>query len=1545
MILCTILTITDLSFCQQTQNQIGIVKVEDGTTLRMREYSSLDAEVVTNLKNGTEVIVKWGPVKESNNDWYNVIAPNGQEGWVSGKYLSITNLPFSFGFTEQQLFVIPEQKNEIPVTSEGIDEVKIEVFSADISYLSDRRASKRKAMQDIPLKSIALPVEDEQIILPSDAIIIPGLYIIRVSSSDGHPLDFIVLNSAKIGFVYKISPQNVLVYTVDLRTGEPKPCNIEIYQGEDKKKLLFSGHSDMNGLYIADTSLISLNDESIFIVAKSGDDYAQNPWAYYYWQKKDYTVYVYTDRPIYRPGNTVYFKGIVRKNGDGVYLPCSNKSVSVKIQTGATLVSTHDLTTNEFGTFSGEFTLDTEPKLSDYQIITTIDDESTDFSTSCLFKVREYRKPEYLVTVTTDKDTFISSEDITADVKAEYFFGGPVPNAQVKYSLYENSFWNYTEKESELDRKYEYQDYSKMIQMYGYPEGDRENDSEENPRTNIKEGTTTTDANGLAKIKISALGKLEKNKRYILLIGVSDESNREAIGSCKINVNQGAFSLDASTSKFVYRLVDTIDVTVNASEPVKDVSINLIAYTTYWMQKDSDWKEIEEPIWQGTVKTDSQGKANFNLNASKSGNIKIRLTSTDKYKNEINSYTYLCRVMSSDEQVQYNQYNSSDRFYLYAEKKVYSPGEKARIFIQSPIKLDNHPVLITVEGRKIHASHILRVIGTSATMEIPITQDYEPNVFISACTVKDVKFYTSIESQYIEDSYSEEVLKIYVPPIEKFLNIAINTDKPEYRPGDNATYSVKTTDMHGKPISSEVSLGVVDSSIYALQHELVPDIKRYFYGARGNTVYTDYSFNIFGGAEGGEGADDTQMTLRNNFPDTAFWQANLVTDENGVGTVSFKLPDNITSWRATTRGITADTMLGSETSEVISTKPMFIRLLPPRFLTQGDTISIPTIIHNYSPTEQDVVVKFQAQGVKLVGNSQKSVIISPNDSINLLWKVEVDDIGTAKFTATARSETLSDGIEMSIPILPHGIEQVVSISGSLDGSSNPDEESTLVLPKNRLKGASNLKLVLSPSLASTMFTALDYLVSYPYGCVEQTMGGFLPNIFVYQTLKILGIQNQELEKELPKMVEKGLQRLYNFQHEDGGWGWWEGDETHPFMTAYVIFGLSQAISSGFNVDDNVYKKGIESLKKQLSEPSSIKSFGGYPLTIVDIIDTQIYMLFALAMADSPLEDDILRMYGQADIINNNYSLSLLALALNKLGKVDLAKNVLDHIAKNAVKGAGGTYWKGSSWHYSWTSNQNETTAFAILALSQIDQANNDALISDAIRYLIDNRKGENWSSTKDTAAIIFAFSEYVSRSSELKPDYTVEVNLNEKLVKKIQVSQKEVFSEGIILNIPEDELISGDNDLQITIKGVGKLYYTASLKYFDTQPTLPSMSQGITIERSYSTNEAKTGEDIEVTLTIKSDADYQYAIIEDYLPSGCSVVGEGTFTGGSARKEIHDEKVAFLMTNISLGKKHELSYTLRPETSGDFVVLPTKAYLMYEPDVRGNSEESGLIVK
>jgi uncharacterized protein YfaS (alpha-2-macroglobulin family) len=167
--------------------------------------------------------------------------------------------------------------------------------------------------------------------------------------------------------------------------------------------------------------------------------------------------------------------------------------------------------------------------------------------------------------------------------------------------------------------------------------------------------------------------------------------------------------------------------------------------------------------------------------------------------------------------------------------------------------------------------------------------------------------------------------------------------------------------------------------------------------------------------------------------------------------------------------------------------------LPPRFLTQGDNLSITTIVHNYSASEQNVLVKFQAQGVKLVSDAQKKVTIAPNSSVSFLWEIEVNDVGTAKFIATAQSETLSDGIEMSVPILPHGIEQVVSISGSLEGASSRsehphpasplkgEENMTLILPEARLKGASSLKLVLSPSLASTMFSALEYLVSYPYG--------------------------------------------------------------------------------------------------------------------------------------------------------------------------------------------------------------------------------------------------------------------------------------------------------------------------------------------------------------------------------------------------------------------------------------------------------------------------------
>ena len=185
------------------------------------------------------------------------------------------------------------------------------------------------------------------------------------------------------------------------------------------------------------------------------------------------------------------------------------------------------------------------------------------------------------------------------------------------------------------------------------------------------------------------------------------------------------------------------------------------------------------------------------------------------------------------------------------------------------------------------------------------------------------------------------------------------------------------------------------------------------------------------------------------------------------------------------------------------------------------------------------------------------------------------------------------------------IAQSLAINGKLTEATN--QMFSLDLPKERIEESTSLQLTLSPSLAGAMLDALPYLARYPYGCVEQTMSRFLPAVIVQKTLKDLGLtdkevgqyinnvlipredpkhpkrQTEETLSELNKMTKAGLERLYDFQHSDGGWGWWKKGNSDRFMTAYVVWGLTQAKSAGVKVKKGVLNRAVNFLQNQLVE--------------------------------------------------------------------------------------------------------------------------------------------------------------------------------------------------------------------------------------------------------------------------------------------------------------------------------------------------------------------------
>ena len=253
------------------------------------------------------------------------------------------------------------------------------------------------------------------------------------------------------------------------------------------------------------------------------------------------------------------------------------------------------------------------------------------------------------------------------------------------------------------------------------------------------------------------------------------------------------------------------------------------------------------------------------------------------------------------------------------------------------------------------------------------------------------------------------------------------------------------------------------------------------------------------------------------------------------------------------------TRVGAAVSKTIVRKNLILRLAVPRFFVQGDEVMISALVHNYLAAEKTVRVSLDVKGLAVLDGSTRDVHVLPRTEVRLDWRVRAQQVRNAVITGKSLSEEESDALELELPVNIPGVKLSQARGGSLAAGNSASFD--LAFPAKVQPGSRVLGIRISPSIAGSLFGALDYLTTFPYGCVEQTMSSFLPNIVVTQAVNELGLKVSLDNAAVQQKIRAGVDRLNNFQHEDGGWGWWETDESHPFMTAYVVAGLSQARSA------------------------------------------------------------------------------------------------------------------------------------------------------------------------------------------------------------------------------------------------------------------------------------------------------------------------------------------------------------------------------------------------
>ena len=519
-------------------------------------------------------------------------------------------------------------------------------------------------------------------------------------------------------------------------------------------------------------------------------------------------------------------------------------------------------------------------------------------------------------------------------------------------------------------------------------------------------------------------------------------------------------------------------------------------------------------------------------------------------------------------------------------------------------------------------------------------------------------------------------------------------------------------------------------------------------------------------------------------------------------------------------------------------------------------------------------------------------------------------------------------MEKTFTVYEHGIEKYISKSGKVRGD---DVTVKLEIPKERKTESTTLTVQVTPSLAVTMLDALPYLIDYPYGCTEQTMSRFLPAAITAKTLKDLGLKPEDVTghlfggietntaaathpkskhdlHELDDITKQSLERLYDFQHADGGWGWWKQGDSDHYMTAYVLWGLSLAHNADIVVKPEVMRRANSYLDKTLVEEEL-----NY--------DEQAWMLHALSVYHasqrqgkvSPFQSKAFdNLWKNRDQLNA-YTRALLALSAHNYGFDDQAKTLVANL-ENGVKidnspdqsvliNGGATtnspssvmataHWGEDGVYWRWSEGGVEATAFALRALLAIDPQNK--LVEPVSNWLLKNRRGAQWSNTRDTAITVLAMNDYLRVSGELASDLEYEVLVNGQSIATRKISSADVLSAPSRFAVDPKLIRDGENEVRIVRRsGQGPLYFAANATYFSLEEPITPAGNEIFVRRQYyklagrptllkgyvydreplnDGDTVKSGERVETVLTIEAKNNYEYLLFEDLKPAGLEAV-------------------------------------------------------------------------
>ncbi|SDL76944.1 hypothetical protein SAMN05421823_10868 [Catalinimonas alkaloidigena] len=1224
-----------------------------------------------------------------------------------------------------------------------------------------------------------------------------------------------------------------------------------------------------------------------------------------------YLAYVYGDRNLYRPGETVRLNTLVRTE-DWQQIGKVPVKLKVLLPNGREFLTQRG-TLDDQGAFATQFELPAAAVTGTYEVEAYTSNDV--LLTTYPISVEEFMPDRIKVNLQLAKETAGPGETVTADLTATNLFGPPAAGRkyEVEFSIRRVPF-----------RPKGWDNYS--FELEGGNQLQFEND--------LRQGETSQEGKAEESFTVPTSYEYAGMLSGRVFATVFDETGRP--------VNR-AMQARIPTQDIFYGIGD-FDWYNDVRRPVR---MPLVAVNPDGKALDADAVvQVIKYEWQTVV--EKRGGSRYSYVSQKKERVleekRFRVTGNNAAYTftPVESGEYEIRVLHPSQPKNQRRYVARE-FYAYgmgytanssfevdrdgqiiieASQETYRSGDQAELIFKTPFA---GKLLVTVERGEVYEHHYLTTDKRSARLTLPITDRFLPNIYITATLFRPLDPAGAQTQVPLTVAHGFLPLKVEKPTSRIPLEIKI----PE-KSRSKTTQEILVKANAGSGV--KMTVAVVDEGILQVKGYQTPDPHGYFYQKRalevkGFDAYARLFPDLMPSTSsfGGDGYDLDRRV--NPLPNrrtklVSFWSGVLTTDGKGEAKFNIEIPQFSGDLRVMAVAY-HDDAFGAADAHMKVADPLVLSTALPRFLSPNDEIEVPVTLTNTTNQTASVKATLAATGASSVtGETSQSVSIPANSERQARFRLKAAQaLGTTtvKLSANGMGEAFTEEIEL--PVRPAVTLTKQSEAGQIQAGGTQNVN----FPGQWMEGTAQQRLLVSRSPIVEFTDNLNELLQYPYGCAEQTISVAFAQLYFRDLSKTL--QNPRMIRDNPDYhVQTAIRKLYTLQTYNGALVYWPGSSENWWVTAYGAHFLREAQKAGFDVSDRVLERiyGYLSAKVKEKEQVTYRYYdaGGVIRDKTIVPKEAAYSLYVLALAGQP---DIATMnHYKAQTaqlaIDSRY---LLAAAYQLAGDVGSYRTILpkDFSGERSVSVTGGSF-------YSYLRDQ----AVALNALLEVDP--NHPQVAPLARQLSTQLKEARYVNTQENAFSLLALGKLARENQKGNP--TAEIRAGSQKLAELKGNEV-LVTKGL----------EGKN-VSIQTGGSGSVYYFAEQEGIPASGTVTEEDEVLKVRRTYydrkgnpiTNNTVQQNDLIVVKLSLNTldGSRVDNVVIADLLPAGFEIENPRLseeaslpWIKGAATPDYFDIRDDRLnLFTAATGSVQNYYYMVRAVSPGTFRVGPVSADAMYK---------------